>query len=147
LLTARSGEVDRIMGLETGADDYIVKPFSLGEFLARVRAVLRRATPEVSARLEANDLSLDLIGRRAYRGEQELRLSHKEFDLLAALIRNVGTALSRDRLLQQVWGYDFPGDTRTVDVHIRWLREKIEADPADPKRIVTVRGVGYRFEA
>jgi DNA-binding response OmpR family regulator len=147
LLTARSGEVDRIMGLETGADDYIVKPFSLGEFLARVRAVLRRATPEVSARLEANDLSLDLIGRKAYRAEQELRLSHKEFDLLAALIRNVGTALSRDRLLQQVWGYDFPGDTRTVDVHIRWLREKIEADPADPKRIVTVRGVGYRFEA
>ena len=76
----------------------------------------------------------------------ELRLSHKEFDLLAALIRNTGTALSRERLLQQVWGYDYPGDTRTVDVHIRWLREKIEEDAADPKRIVTVRGVGYRFE-
>lgn len=146
LLTARSGEVDRIVGLETGADDYIVKPFSLGEFLARVRAVLRRATPEVAARLEAADLSLDLIGRKAYRGEEELRLSHKEFDLLAALIKNTGTALSRDRLLQDVWGYDYPGDTRTVDVHIRWLREKIEDDPAEPKRIVTVRGVGYRFE-
>ena len=146
LLTARSGEVDRIMGLETGADDYVVKPFSLGELLARVRAVLRRSIPETTTRLEASDLSLDLIGRKAYRGEQELRLSHKEFDLLAALIRNTGTALSRERLLQQVWGYDYPGDTRTVDVHIRWLREKIEDDAADPKRIMTVRGVGYRFE-
>ncbi|HEY4722316.1 MAG TPA: response regulator transcription factor [Anaerolineae bacterium] len=147
LLTARSGEVDRIMGLETGADDYIVKPFSLGELLARVRAVLRRATPEATTRLEAGDLSLDLIGRRAYRAAEELRLSHKEFDLLAALIRNAGSALTRDQLLQQVWGYDYPGDTRTVDVHIRWLREKIESDPAAPQRIVTVRGVGYRFEA
>lgn len=146
LLTARSAEMDRIMGLETGADDYIVKPFSLGEFLARVRAVLRRTAPEVSAKLEAGDLSLDLIGRKAYRGGEELRLSHKEFDLLAALIKNTGTALSRDRLLQDVWGYDFPGDTRTVDVHIRWLREKIEEDAAEPKHIVTVRGVGYRFE-
>lgn len=146
LLTARSGEVDRILGLETGADDYIVKPFSLGEFLARVRAVLRRATPEVGVKLEAGDLSLDLIGRKAYRGADELRLSHKEFDLLAALIKNTGTALSRDRLLQEVWGYDFPGDTRTVDVHIRWLREKIEEDAAEPRHIVTVRGVGYRFE-
>ena len=146
LLTARSGEVDRIMGLETGADDYVVKPFSLGELLARVRAVLRRATPESATRIESGDLSLDLIGRRAYRGAEELRLSHKEFDLLAAFIQNSGTALSRDRLLQQVWGYDYPGDTRTVDVHVRWLREKIESDPADPQRIVTVRGVGYRFE-
>jgi DNA-binding response OmpR family regulator len=146
LLTARSGEVDRIMGLETGADDYVVKPFSLGELLARVRAVLRRSSPEAATALQAGDLALDLIGRKAYRGEQELRLSHKEFDLLAALIRNTGTALSRERLLQQVWGYDYPGDTRTVDVHIRWLREKIEEDAAEPRRIVTVRGVGYRFE-
>ena len=146
LLTARSGEVDRIMGLETGADDYVVKPFSLGELLARVRAVLRRATPETATRVESGDLALDLIGRRAYRGAEELRLSHKEFDLLAALIQNAGTALTRDRLLQQVWGYDYLGDTRTVDVHVRWLREKIENDPAAPQRIVTVRGVGYRFE-
>ena len=146
LLTARSGEVDRIMGLETGADDYVVKPFSLGELLARVRAVLRRATPASATRVEARDLSLDLIGRRAYRGADELQLSHKEFDLLAAFIQNVGKALSRDQLLQQVWGYDYPGDTRTVDVHVRWLREKIEGDAADPQRIVTVRGVGYRFE-
>src|SRR5512135_2063135 len=110
LLTARSGEVDRIMGLETGADDYVVKPFSLGELLARVRAVLRRSAPETATRLEAGDLTLDLIGRKAYRGEVELRLSHKEFDLLAAFIQNVGKALSRDQLLQQVWGYDYPGD-------------------------------------
>ncbi len=146
LLTARSGEVDRILGLETGADDYVVKPFSLGELLARVRAVLRRSAPEPTARLEAGDLSLDLIGRKAYRGDVELRLRYKEFDLLAALMRHTGTALSREQLLQQVWGYDYPGDTRTVDVHIRWLREKIEEDAADPKRIVTVRGIGYRFE-
>ncbi len=146
LLTARSGEVDRIMGLETGADDYIVKPFSLGELLARVRAVLRRAAPEATTKLQADDLTLDLIGRKAYRSAVELRLSYKEFDLLAALIRNKGSALSREHLLQHVWGYDYPGDTRTVDVHIRWLREKIEVDPAEPKRIVTVRGVGYRFE-
>ncbi len=146
LLTARSGEVDRILGLETGADDYVVKPFSLGELLARVRAVLRRSASEPIARLEAGDLSLDLIGRKAYRGDVELRLRYKEFDLLAALMRHTGTALSREQLLQQVWGYDYPGDTRTVDVHIRWLREKIEEDAADPKRIVTVRGIGYRFE-
>ena len=146
LLTARSGEVDRILGLETGADDYVVKPFSLGELLARVRAVLRRSVPEATTRLEAGDLALDLIGRKAYRGGVELRLSYKEFDLLAALMRHVGTALSREQLLQQVWDYDYPGDTRTVDVHIRWLREKVEDDAADPKRIVTVRGIGYRFE-
>ena len=146
LVTARSGEVDRIMGLETGADDYVVKPFSLGELLARVRAVLRRSAPEATTALQAGELTLDLIGRKAYRGKEELHLSHKEFDLLAALIKNSGIALSRDRLLQQVWGYDYPGDTRTVDVHIRWLREKIEEDAAEPKRIVTVRGVGYRFE-
>jgi DNA-binding response OmpR family regulator len=146
LVTARSGEIDRIMGLETGADDYVVKPFSLGELLARVRAVLRRSVPEATTALQAGDLSLDLIGRKAYRGGDELHLSHKEFDLLAALIKNTGVALSRERLLQQVWGYDYPGDTRTVDVHIRWLREKIEEDAAEPMRIVTVRGVGYRFE-
>ncbi len=146
LLTARSGEIDRILGLETGADDYVVKPFSLGELLARVRAVLRRSVPETATKLEAGDLALDLVGRKAYQGEAELRLSYKEFDLLATLMRHTGTALSREQLLQQVWGYDYPGDTRTVDVHIRWLREKIEDDAADPKRIVTVRGIGYRFE-
>ena len=148
MLTARGGEVDRIVGLESGADDYIVKPFSLGEFLARVRAVLRR-TPSATLRtdrLESGDLALDLTGRRVSVGGREIKLSHKEFDLFAALVRNKGAVLSRDLLLEQVWGYDHVGDDRTVDVHVRWLREKIEADPSDPQRIVTVRGVGYRFE-
>ncbi len=148
ILTARGSEVDRIVGLEIGADDYIVKPFSLGEFLARVRAVLRRA-PSARAvvdRLESGDLVLDLIARRATRGGDELRLTHKEFDLLATLMRNKGAVLSRDLLLERVWGYDFGGQTKTVDVHVRWLREKIEDEPSQPRRIVTVRGVGYRFE-
>ena len=148
MLTARGGEVDRIIGLESGADDYIVKPFSLGEFLARVRAVLRRAPSEAlrSDRLESGGLSLDLAARRVSLGEREVKLSHKEFDLLATLVRNKGAVLSRDLLLDQVWGFDHIGDDRTVDVHVRWLREKIEADPSEPRRIVTVRGVGYRFE-
>jgi len=136
------------MGLESGADDYIVKPFSLGEFLARVRAVLRRA-PAATVRtdqLESGDLLLDLTARRVYAGERELKLSHKEFDLLATLVRNKGAVLSRGLLLEQVWGYDYVGDDRTVDVHMRWLREKIEPNPSEPQRIVTVRGVGYRFE-
>ena len=148
MLTARGSEVDRIIGLESGADDYIVKPFSLGEFLARVRAVLRR-TPSValrSDRLESGDLSLDLAARRVSQAGREVKLSHKEFDLLAALVRNKGAVLSRDLLLEQVWGLDHIGDDRTVDVHVRWLREKIEATPSEPQRIVTVRGVGYRFE-
>jgi len=148
MLTARGGEVDRIVGFEIGADDYIVKPFSLGEFLARVRAMLRR-TPAARAvvdRLEAGDLTLDLIARRVTQDGAELRMTHKEFDLLAMLMRNQGAVLSRDLLLERVWGYDYGGKTKTVDVHVRWLREKIEADPSNPQRIVTVRGVGYRFE-
>jgi DNA-binding response OmpR family regulator len=148
MLTARGGEVDRIMGLESGADDYIVKPFSLGEFLARVRAILRRAPAQTlrTDRVASGNLQLDLTARRAYLGESELKSSHKEFDLLATLVRNKGAVLSRDLLVEQVWGYDHIGDDRTVDVHVCWLREKIEPDPSDPQRIVTVRGVGYRFE-
>jgi DNA-binding response OmpR family regulator len=146
MLTARSGEVDRIVGLDSGADDYIVKPFSIGELLARVRAALRRGKHAVETKLQAGDLMLDLVGHRASRGEQSLNLAPKEFDLLAELIRHKGAVLTRDLLLQRVWGFDFAGDTRTVDVHIRWLREKIEEDPGDPKRIETVRGLGYRFE-
>jgi DNA-binding response OmpR family regulator len=142
--------VDKIVGLESGADDYIVKPFGLGEFLARVRAVLRRATPTAPPtardRLDSGDLSLDLIARRVYKEDRELKLTHKEFDLLAELMRNSGLVLSRDLLLQKVWGYEFVGDSRTVDVHVRWLREKIEIDPAQPRRLITVRGIGYRFE-
>jgi DNA-binding response OmpR family regulator len=145
LLTARGGEVDRIVGLDSGADDYIVKPFSLGEFLARLRAVMRRGRSEPAVKLESGDLVLDLVGHRALRGGTTLNLSPKEFDLLAELIRHKGAVLTRDLLLQRVWGFDYAGDTRTVDVHIRWVREKIEADPANPQRIETVRGIGYRF--
>jgi DNA-binding response OmpR family regulator len=147
MLTARSGEIDRIVGLESGADDYVTKPFSAGELLARVRAVLRRTPTRSPERLEAGDLVLDLIRRRATLRGEELTLRHKEFNLLAELMRNQGMVLSRDLLLERVWGYDYVGDTnRTVDVHIRWLREKIEADPSSPQRIQTVRGIGYRFE-
>src|SRR3990172_1319770 len=150
VLTARGTEMDRIAGLDTGADDYVVKPFSMGELLARVRANLRRADGEsrrTRIRLQSGDLQLDLVARRAYCAGSELRLTHKEFDLLAELMRNRGAVLSRDLLLTQVWGYDYVGDSHTVDVHIRWLREKIEDDPSRPQRITTVRGVGYRFEA
>jgi DNA-binding response OmpR family regulator len=149
LLTARGTEADKIIGLETGADDYIVKPFSLGEFLARVRAALRRGRPASAAPAElvSGNLRLDLAGRRAFRGEEEIPLAPREFDLLAMLMRNRGAVLTRELLLARVWGEDFPGDARTVDVHIRWLRQKIELDASDPQRITTVRGVGYRFEA
>lgn len=146
ILTARGGEVDKIVGLETGADDYLTKPFSLGELLARVRAMLRRtrsATPRDV--LQSGELILDLITRRALHHGQELVLTPKEFGLLAELMRHRGAVLSRDLLLDRVWGYDYYGDTRTVDVHVRWLREKIETDPAHPTRIQTVRGLGYRF--
>jgi DNA-binding response OmpR family regulator len=148
MLTARGTEVDKIVGLESGADDYIVKPLALGEFLARVRAVMRRAPgrPALQDELSSNDIRLSLTGRRMFKGEHEIKLSNKEFDLLAELMRNKGVVLSRDLILTKVWGYDYFVDKRTVDVHIRWLREKIEDDPSDPKRIVTVRGVGYRFE-
>ncbi|HLV34874.1 MAG TPA: response regulator transcription factor [Spirillospora sp.] len=148
MLTARGTEVDKIVGLESGADDYIVKPFSLGEFLARVRAVMRRAPghPAPQDELVSNDLRLSLTGRRFFKQDQEIKLSNKEFDLLAELMRNKGAVLSRDLILTKVWGYDYFVDKRTVDVHVRWLREKIEDDPSNPSRIVTVRGVGYRFE-
>lgn len=151
MLTARQDEVDRIAGLELGADDYITKPFSLGEFLARLRAILRRseAHPRTIGReiLNAGTIKVDISSRRAWRDSQELSLAQKEFDLLTCLIRNRGIALTRDLLLERVWGAEFAGDSRTVDVHIRWLREKIERDPARPRYIQTVRGVGYRFDS
>lgn len=148
LLTARGMETDKIIGLESGADDYIVKPFSLGEFLARVRAALRRGSrAESGMEVRLGDLRLDLIARRVYRGQEELQLAPREFELLAILMRNPGAVLSRETLLTRVWGSDFVGDPRTVDVHVRWLREKIESDPSRPEYIQTVRGMGYRFEA
>jgi DNA-binding response OmpR family regulator len=147
MLSARGGDIDKIVGLEAGADDYVTKPFSTGELLARVRALLRRVPATRTTRLESGDLELDVVGRRVRRAGQEIRLTHKEFNLLAELMRNRGVVLSRDLLLEKVWGYDYIGDSRTVDVHVRWLREKIEDDPSAPVRIATVRGIGYRFEA
>ena len=150
MLTARGTEVDKIVGLESGADDYIVKPFGLGELLARVRAILRRIEEDGQSpsmdELTAGDLHTNLTGRRVFKGEEEKHLSNKEFDLLAELMRNRNAVLSRDLILTKVWGYDYLVDKRTVDVHIRWLREKLQDDPSNPRRIITVRGVGYRFE-
>ena len=152
MLTARGTEVDKIVGLESGANDYIVKPFGLGEFLARVRVQMRQPRPEAGTRqdeLRAGSLRLDLTGRRAFKGESELKLTNKEYSLLAVFLRNKQAVLSRDFLIANVWGEDYligESDKRTVDVHIRWLREKIEDNASKPERIITVRGVGYRFE-
>ena len=157
MLTARDDEIDRVLGLEIGADDYITKPFSMRELLARVKAHLRRerliraevgAAQETAPKevLEFGNLVLDLTRREARLDRAPLPLKPKELELLLYLARHRGQALTRDHLLQHVWGWEFSGGTRTVDVHIRWLRERIEADPAHPTRIITVRGSGYRFE-
>lgn len=149
MLTALGEEIDRVQGLEVGADDYLAKPFSFRELLARVRATLRRVEMDRKARHEQpitlKDLSLDPVARRVFKKNEELQLSAREFDLLAALMGNAGRAMSREELLQQVWGDEWIGDPRTLDVHIRWLRLKIEDDPAIPRYIQTVRGFGYRF--
>lgn len=149
LLTAKVDEVDKVVGLEMGADDYVTKPFGMRELMARVKALLRRAgstSPRPTEILRSGDLSLDRNARIARRGDRQLSLKPKEFDLLAHFLRYQGTAFSRDELLSAIWGYDFAGDTRTVDVHISWLRQKIEDTPSKPVRLITVRGVGYRFE-
>lgn len=152
MLTARQDEVDRIAGLELGADDYLTKPFSVGELLARIRAILRRSDRSGSGGnadrdiLHIGTIKLDAGSRRIWRNDIEIQLSQKEFDLLACLMRNRGLALSRDVLLERVWGFDYVGDGRTVDVHIRWLREKVELDPSAPEYLQTVRGIGYRFD-
>jgi len=151
ILTAKTDETDKIVGLEIGADDYMTKPFSLRELLARVRAMLRRTEmvvqpAEVEKVLRIDDLEIDIARHQAFLGGTALELSPKEFDLLAFLAKNKGFVFSREQLLDKVWGYDYAGDTRTVDVHIRWLRQKIESDPAKPERLVTVRGTGYKLE-
>ena len=151
ILTARDQEMDKVIGLELGADDYMTKPFSMREFLARVRAMVRRFEMTSPAESPPNvltmeGLSFDLQARTVHLNSKELELKPKEYDLLAFLATHPGRAYTRDQLLDQVWGYGYVGDTRTVDVHIRWLREKIEADPGIPRRIITIRGTGYRFE-
>ena len=147
MLTARGEEADRITGLELGADDYVTKPFSMRELLARVRNILKRSAPSrAREKLEADGLELDLSSYTATLDGKPLTLRPREFALLAMLIGNRGRALTRLQILEHLWGYDYIGDTRTVDVHIRWIREKIEADPSKPKMIATVRGVGYRFD-
>ena len=155
MLTAKVDETDKVVGLEIGADDYMTKPFSLRELVARIRAMLRRAEmlkqealskETISAAIQIADLTIDFARHQAFLGGSVLHLSPREFELLAFLARNRGRAFTRDYLLEKVWGYDYTGDTRTVDVHIRWLRQKIEADPAHPQRLLTVRGLGYKFE-
>jgi len=149
MLTALGEEIDRVQGLEVGADDYLAKPFSFRELLARVRATLRRVELDRQAQqaqpVSLKHLSLDPVARRVFKKKNELQLSAREFDLLAALMTNAGRAMSRDELLQMVWGDEWIGDPRTLDVHVRWLRLKVEDDPSVPKYIQTVRGYGYRF--
>jgi len=156
MLTARDEEIDRVIGLEMGADDYMTKPFSMREFLARVKAQLRRIRlirEEMDSESEMpketisfGNLTLDLTRREVLLNTRPLSLKPKEFDLLLFLARHRGHVLSRDLILERVWGWEFSGGSRTVDVHVRWLREKIEEDAAQPVRIITVRGAGYRFE-
>lgn len=147
MLTAKSEELDKILGLELGADDYITKPFSVRELLARVKAVLRRFSvvePESSVLVFGN-LKADFEKREIHVKDKKLDLTLKEFELLEILIRNKGKILTRDTLLDKIWGYEYIGETRTVDVHIRYLRKKVEEDDKNPKLIETIRGVGYRF--
>lgn len=152
MLTARGHELDRVTGLEVGADDYVTKPFSLRELVARLRAILRRreldrgASPRPAERFTVGEVTLDRLARRVWRGGKVVELRPREFQLLEVLMSAAGQALSRRELLDRVWGPDWVGDPRTVDVHVRWLREKLEPDPSRPRYIHTVRGYGYRFE-
>lgn len=148
MLTAKGEDMDRVIGLELGADDYVPKPFSMRELVARIKAVLRRAKLPITStktkeKLEFDDVVIDVVGRIVTKRGRQIDLSPKEFDLLVTLAENEGRVMSREYLLTNVWGEDFYGDDRTVDVHIRWLREKLEDDPSNPKYIQTVRGIGY----
>lgn len=153
MLTARDEEIDKLVGLEAGADDYVTKPFSMRELLARVNAQLRRdrisrtaaGAASSGGELVADDIVLDTVAHEVRRDGVVVATRPKEFDLLEYLMRHPGQALSREQILEAVWGYSYPGETRTVDVHIRWLREKLEREPAQPVHITTVRGLGYKF--
>ncbi len=157
MLTAKSDEVDKIVGLEIGADDYLTKPFSIRELLARIKALLRRSSiSNIGVTLDnirekpvltAGDIELNPAAHKVSRKGILIELNPKEFDMLAFFMRNRGHVFTRSHILQTIWGYEYIGDTRTVDVHIRWLRKKIEDDPSNPRLIITVRGVGYKLEA
>jgi len=158
MLTARDDEIDRVVGLEVGADDYLTKPFSMRELIARVKAMLRRVKiirdeinlintgTDQKSFFEFDKIKIDLNRRELRVDNKIVSLKPKEYELLIYLIRHKNQVLSRDQILESVWGWEYIGDSRTVDVHVRWLREKIEDEPSNPKRIITARGAGYRFE-
>ena len=152
MLTAKTDDMDKILGLDYGADDYMTKPFNILEVKARIKAIMRRLDKQDKEQVKGqfitvSDMKLDCEGRRVYIGEREINLTTKEFELLELLISNPNKVYSREKLLNLVWGADYPGDVRTVDVHIRRLREKIEAKPSDPKYVHTKWGVGYYYKA
>ena len=151
MLTARQSEVDKIVGLEMGGDDYMTKPFSMRELLARIKAILRRSSQETDARqmdtIEFGETVIDRLAHRVTHKGEEITLTPLEFEMLSFLAENRGIVFSRETLLDRVWKYSYPEGSRTVDVHMRWLRQKIEDDPARPKILLTVRGVGYKLEA
>lgn len=146
ILTARGADVDKIVGLELGADDYVVKPFSAPELVARIRAILRRGrSPGARAVIEVEDIRLDPAARTATKAEEPLDLAAREFDLLEMLMRNRGTVVRRETIMDEVWDEHWFGSTKTLDVHIAWLRKKLDDDAANPRYITTIRGVGFRF--
>ncbi|MBL8156564.1 MAG: response regulator transcription factor [Anaerolineae bacterium] len=150
MLTALNEEIDRVLGLELGADDYLSKPFSTRELIARIKALLRRVEFDLqrapqSQQITVGDFRLDLDRRQVFKGDHELALRYKEFELLSLLVAKAGEVVTRAEIFDKVWGTEWLGDMRTLDVHIRWLREKLEDDPGQPRHIQTVRGVGYRF--
>lgn len=150
MLTALNDEIDRVLGLELGADDYLVKPFSTRELAARIKALLRRVEFDLqrvphNQPIVVGDIRIDLERRQVFKAGRELALRYKEFELLSLLVANAGEVVTRAMIFDKVWGTDWLGDMRTLDVHIRWLREKLEDDPGQPRYIQTVRGVGYRF--